>query len=134
MNWICANKLRATNMQLKGQCHCGNVKLTIPYITETATECNCSICSRYAAIWGYFTQSQVSVSVREKNTDSYCWGDKDILFSRCPICGCITHYSSSDHSGSQRLAVNYRMFDKAILNTLEIKQFDGADTWAFIKP
>lgn len=46
---------------IRGHCHCGNISLEIPRLTTTATECNCSICRRYGALWGYFTQPEVKV-------------------------------------------------------------------------
>ncbi len=118
--------------QLKGQCHCGNVTLTIPYLTETGTECNCSICSRYAAVWGYFTEQEVEITVGPHGISNYCWGDKEITFHHCKICGCITHYSSNTPD-SDRVAVNYRMFNPSILQQLHIRLFDGADTWKVIE-
>jgi len=118
--------------QHKGQCHCGNVTLTIPYLTKTGTECNCSICSRYASVWGYFTDKEVDVEVGKYGISHYCWGDKDILFHHCKKCGCITHYSSNTPD-SDRVAVNYRMFDPAIIKLLPIRLFDGADSWTVIE-
>ncbi len=117
---------------LTGRCHCGNVTLTIPYPSKTATECNCSICSRYASIWGYFKQAQVTISIKECGVESYSWGDKEILFCRCKNCGCINHYSSASKSDNDRLAVNYRMFNPALLNNIKIRHFDGADSWTYL--
>ncbi len=118
--------------QHKGQCHCGNVTLTIPYVTETGTECNCSICSRYASVWGYFTDKEVQVEVGTHGITNYCWGDKEILFHHCNNCGCITHYSSNSPD-SDRVAVNYRMFDPSIIPSLHIRLFDGANSWTIIE-
>lgn len=116
----------------EGKCHCGNVDLIIPKLTFNGTSCNCSICSRYAAIWGYFKESDVSVKVGKLGMSSYAHGDKMINFNRCNQCGCVTHYTSTSSSESTRLAVNYRMFDANVLKEVNIKQFDGADSWIYL--
>ena len=116
----------------KGKCHCGNVELIIPRLTETATTCTCSICSRYAAIWGYFIESDVVVKVGERGIGSYSHGDKLISFNRCNACGCITHYSSTAPEPGSRLAVNYRMFSLTDISEVKVRIFDGADTWKYL--
>jgi len=37
-----------------GSCHCGAVQLEIPSAPDHLTNCNCSICWRYGALWAYF--------------------------------------------------------------------------------
>ncbi len=119
-------------MSLKGSCHCGNVQLSVPHLTDTATECNCSICSRYAARWGYFTEQQVEVSVGEKGLQAYSYGDNMIAFQHCKNCGCLTHYTSTTPGPEARLAINYRMFGLDVMNTPVVRHFDGADSWKYL--
>lgn len=99
---------------IQGQCHCGNIELLIPTLTDTGTSCNCSICSRYASVWGYFTEYEVKVKIGKYGISSYCYGDKMINFNHCTYCGCITHYTSTNPGPSTRLAVNYRMFSSEV--------------------
>lgn len=115
-----------------GSCHCGNVELRIPYISKTACSCNCSICQRYGAIWGYFEEAEVEVRVGPAGLSSYSHGDRQILFCFCAKCGCITHYLSADRQPRARLAVNYRAFPQQALGQLKIRHFDGADTWQYL--
>lgn len=117
---------------IQGSCHCGNVRLSISQLTPTAVSCNCSVCFRYAAIWGFFTEAEVSVEVGDKGLERYCHGDRMINFNRCGGCGSITHYTSTDPSPSSRLAVNYRMFKPEYLDEITVRHFDGADTWQFL--
>lgn len=105
--------------------------MQIASLTETGTECNCSLCSRYGVIWGYFTKAQVVINAAEHDLHSYCHGDKSIDFYRCGHCGCVTHYTSTDTS-RDRVAVNYRMFGTDVVKQLRIQLFDGADTWQVI--
>jgi len=118
---------------INGKCHCGNVKISIPHLTTTGTTCTCSICSRYAAVWGYFTNSEVKVSIGELGTKKYCHGEKQINFIHCKNCGCITHFASTKPGPDERLGINYRMFEQSVLDKLTIKVFDGADTWQYIE-
>ena len=116
----------------QGKCHCGNVRLSIQKLTETGTSCTCSTCSRYASVWGYFTESEVQVEVGEHGITSYCHGDKMINFNHCTRCGCITHYTSVKSAPGARLAVNYRMFPVSSLQKIKVRVFDGADTWQYL--
>ncbi len=118
---------------IQGKCHCGNVKLSIHKLTDTGTSCNCSICSRYASIWGYFTEAEVNVSIGKYGITTYCYGDKMINFNHCTFCGCITHYTSINSGQEERLAVNYRMFSSEVLDQIKVRFFDGADTWKYIE-
>ncbi|HDM8047361.1 TPA: aldehyde-activating protein [Vibrio fluvialis] len=117
---------------IRGHCHCGNISLEIPLLTTTATECNCSICRRYGALWGYFTQPEVKVIDQGAGLEQYVWGDQCIEFQRCKGCGCVTHYTAAPGTGSERLAVNYRMFDAVVQQALIIRHFDGADSWRYL--
>lgn len=111
------------------QCHCGNIKLKIPNLTDTMTSCNCSICARYAALWGYFVQSDVEISVGEYGSLQYCRGDREILFHFCNQCGCVTHYSAIVALPTSRVAVNYRMLEPQLIKRLAVRYFDGANTF-----
>ncbi|WP_428774382.1 GFA family protein [Vibrio sp.] len=116
----------------QGKCHCGNVTVTIPHLTKTATSCNCSICYRYAAIWGYFTEREVKIECGETGLKSYCHGEQTMIFHHCAKCGCVTHYSSTQSGPDARIAVNYRMFDRAVVPQMRLRHFDGADSWRYL--
>ncbi|UTM58591.1 GFA family protein [Photobacterium sp. CCB-ST2H9] len=115
-----------------GECHCGNVQLKISHLTKTATRCNCSVCRRYAALWGYFTESEVEITVGKSGLESYEHGDRYISFHRCQNCGCMTHYTSTPKAQSDRVAVNYHMFPMAVISSVHVRHFDGADSWKFL--
>jgi hypothetical protein len=116
-----------------GQCHCGNVTLTIRRLTNVATKCNCSLCRRYAALWGYLTEPEVNIAVGKYELKSYEHGDKCISFQHCSNCGCVTHYTSTPQSRSDRVAVNYNMFSGDLIEAIQIRYFDGADSWEYIQ-
>jgi hypothetical protein len=41
-----------------GSCHCGAVRITLPFKPEVATACNCSLCRRIGGPWVYFESAQ----------------------------------------------------------------------------
>ena len=111
---------------ISAHCHCGNVELTIDALPEFLGDCNCSICRRYQALWGYYEPDAVSVKTRDADTVAYIWGDRMVTFQHCPICGCITHYVSTDKCPGQGIAVNFRMLDPGLYANVAIKEFDNA--------
>ncbi|MCG9738435.1 aldehyde-activating protein [Shewanella insulae] len=118
-------------MQLS--CHCGQVQLTLAMPPETLTSCNCSICSRYGALWGYFDPKDVSLNERtDSATAGYSHGDKYLLFYHCKTCGCVTHTLTTDKVSEPRIALNFRMAPQALRENIQIRHFDGADTWQYL--
>ena len=113
---------------IEGSCHCGAVRIAIPSAPTELTSCNCSICRRTAALWCYFAPAQVRVTGA---TATYCWGDKDLELHRCQTCGCVTHWSPVDPK-RERMGVNARMMDPAIVAAARVRRFDGADTWKWL--
>jgi len=60
------------------------------------------------------------------------WGDKEIAFVRCASCACVTHWESRSPDQPAQIAVNMRNAAPEVLKTLEIRHFDGADTWTYL--
>ena len=117
---------------LKSSCHCGAVKIEISELPETLIQCTCSICRRYAALWGHLTRRTAKVSFVPGSVSAYMWNDKVIEFYRCNTCGCVTHYEGIAKTENERLSVNFRMFLPAEYEGLEVRTFDGADTWELL--
>lgn len=114
-------------------CHCGAVRLEIARKPVRLTECNCSICRRYGALWAYYTRKSVRIASRPDVTSAYLWGDKSIEFHHCRICGCMTHYESLEKLPDSRIAVNARNMPPDVIATARIRMFDGADTWKYLE-
>jgi hypothetical protein len=111
---------------VKANCHCRAVNVEAARAPRRVTDCNCSICRRYAALWAYYKARDVRVTGK---TDRYLWGDRMVAFHRCKVCGCITHYTSTKKSRIDRVAVNARLFDPEIVSRARIRRFDGAVSW-----
>lgn len=113
---------------LKGVCHCGNVKWTYDSPLESVTACNCTLCSRYGALWAYgHLDHGVAISGATK---FYERGSKINGYHFCEICGCVAYYLAhkKDEQGRFRIAVNLRMLtDPNLVAALPIDHFDGLD-------
>ena len=104
-------------------CHCGAVRLSASSAPDEVTDCNCTLCRRYGALWAYYSPKDVHVT--NNSTDIYMWGRKMIEFHRCKHCGCLTHWAPADKT-YDRMAVNARLMAPEILAQARVHHFDGA--------
>jgi hypothetical protein len=70
------------------------------------TECRCSICRRYGALWAYYRTEEVEFA---GPTELYVWGRKHIAFHRCGNCGCVVGWLP--RGNYPECGVNARMLD-----------------------
>lgn len=119
-------------MSLLASCHCGAVKIVMTRKPARLTECNCSVCRRYGALWAYGTARTIKVNADPGALRFYSWGDKCIEFYHCQQCGCLTHYESVDKGRDSRIAVNARMLPAGDVEGVATSHFDGADSWTFL--
>ncbi len=116
----------------KAHCHCKAVRLDVAELTPTVTECNCSVCRRYGALWAYYTRDQVQLQAEPGALSAYSWGDRSIEFWHCSRCGCLTHYESVEKHAHSRIAINARMLPPEVVKSLPVRHFDGADSWNYL--
>ncbi len=110
---------------MKGSCHCGAVRWRVDGVPASATSCNCSICRRYGALWGYgFFDEQLVLS---GDTRTYLWGRKSIEFHFCDQCGCVVCWraATSRPDGRRYGALNLRLADDpALVQTIALVHHD----------
>src|ERR1043166_4539030 len=116
---------------IEASCHCGAVRIEVARSPQEVEirECNCSICRRIGSVMAYYSLKEVRVS---GPTDVYMWGDREIEFHRCKVCGNFTHWSPVDKS-FDRMGVNARLMAPEVLAAARVIKFDGADTWTEIE-
>lgn len=114
---------------LKGSCHCGAVTLEIAELPSHLTECNCSLCRRLGARWGYAHPSRVKL---DGPTDSYVQGDRTLELHRCKTCGIHTYWVSVDKVNADRMGYNARLFEPTRFANVPVRHLDGADTWQYL--
>jgi hypothetical protein len=113
---------------IESSCVCGAVRLAITRAPDELVDCNCSICRRYAALWAYYPLKDVLVP--GGLTDTFMQGPKKIEFHRCKICGCVTLWSPIDQR--DRMGVNARLMEPAVVARARVRHLDGANTWEFL--
>lgn len=118
---------------LKLSCLCGNIRAELSKRPEFIHECNCELCRKTGARWGYFHPSEVNI---DGVTKGYCRKDKedpsaDIRF--CENCGSTTHFcltaSAVSRFGNTMMGVNMLLADERDLAGIELRFPDGK-TWA----
>jgi hypothetical protein len=118
---------------LSATCHCGAVRIEVPGKPRTLTNCNCSMCRRYGALWAYYPASSVRIVVADSgSTAEYSWGDKILKFIRCGTCGCVLCWQRIVPTPENRMGVNARNFDPVQLGDVRIRRLDGAVTWKYL--
>ena len=115
---------------VRASCHCGAVELEIAQPPTEVTDCNCSICRRYATLWAYYSPTQVSINAPD-GTDTYMWDDRAIRFHRCRTCGCVSHWSAVDPL-VDRMGVNARLMDPEVVERARRRRLDGAVTEKYL--
>lgn len=113
----------------EASCHCGSVRISVATLPDRVTDCNCSICRRYGALWAYYRQDQARLVAKPGALAAYLWGDRSIEFYHCTECGCVTHYESTEKGPESRFVINARMWPLEIRETLPIRRLDGNSTW-----
>lgn len=115
-------------------CHCGNVQITTAAPPESLTQCNCSICNRYGALWGNYLPQQVEITSPQALV-AYRRAEANIEFLHCANCGCVTHYRTTDKVlDNPTVGINFRMSAAAAIAEIQIRRFDGANSWTFLDP
>lgn len=117
---------------LDGSCHCGSIQLRVPIAPEKGTRCNCSLCRRVGAVWAYFELGTVQIDGHPQNTEEYVQGDKTLRTLRCKTCGCLTHWEPLNPVDNIRHGVNLNNFSPQLLALVDVRRFDGANTWTFV--
>ena len=98
------------------------------------TDCNCSICRRYGALWAYYRRRAVQVIAARGALERYAWLNRRLQFCRCATCGCLTHYQRARPTPDSTVGVNGRLLDPTLVATLRIRKLgfrrDRVKPWA----
>ncbi|MGJ3233162.1 MAG: GFA family protein [Oceanicaulis sp.] len=115
---------------IEGACHCGALSWRTPARPAHLTRCTCSACRRYAALWGEVDPAATEITGHEHARD-YVTGDASLAFVFCSVCGNLSHWRSLPGHG-ERMKLNFRLADPAVISGLRVRTFDGADSWAYL--
>jgi hypothetical protein len=113
------------------KCYCGRIQVEIPRKPRLLTDCNCSLCRKYGALWAYFKKN--AITIRPQHEASFIRSVKhggSLRVFACKKCGCVTHYDWGRRQRPDKvMAVNARIFDLDFLETIPVKKLDGARQW-----
>lgn len=109
---------------LTASCHCRSVRIEVGSAPSYLNQCHCSICRRYGTLWVYYRPDQVRLLCEPGATQAYSWGEGNLEFHRCRVCGCVTHWKATDPD-ARRMAINARLLDPVDIATISVRQSEG---------
>ena len=110
---------------LAAACHCGQARITLSRKPESVTQCNCSLCTKTGFRGVYFSSDELAI---EGEFDSYVRSDLKQPFlatHRCSNCGILTHWTPLSDPPHERIGVNARLLDEALLEGVPVREVDG---------
>ena len=110
-------------------CLCGQVQIELQKRPDFIHECNCTLCSKTGACWGYFHPSEVSVGGTATGYSREDKADPNAVTQFCATCGSTTHFVLSDNAvakfGNSLMGVNMWLADARDLAGIELRYPDG---------
>jgi len=118
---------------IKLTCLCNAVTILVARRPAYIFECNCSLCSKTGARWGYYEPGEVTVTGK---TAKFTRPDKAVPATEihfCPGCGNTTHFTLTSAAiaqhGNTMLGVNMWLAEPRDLSGLEV-QFPDGRSWS----
>lgn len=113
-----------------GECTCGAVKVTIAHRPAFIHDCNCSLCRKVGAAWGYFASAEVRAEGATKTFSRADKGTPAVEVHSCSHCGSTTHFAltesfKAENPEADQVGVNMRLFDPDRLSGIEVRFPDG---------
>lgn len=112
--------------ELVASCICGRARITLSRTPDYVGHCNCSMCTKTGFHGVYYASNELRI---EGEFDSYVREDLDEVFlrlHRCKHCGAATHWTPLSEPPYERMGVNARLVDQALLEGVEVRYVDGA--------
>lgn len=110
-------------------CLCGHVSLTLEHRPDYINECNCDLCSKTGARWGYFDPATVAVEGATKGYRRADKGEPNAEVHFCAECGATTHFVLTEHAvarfGNVQMGVNMWLAAEGDLAGIEVRYPDG---------
>jgi hypothetical protein len=110
---------------LVARCHCGQASIKLPRKPDYVVHCNCSLCTATGFQGIYFGSAELEIA---GEFDTYVRGDLDQAYlanHRCRTCGILTHWTPLSEPPHERMGVNARLVDPAVLEGVEVREIDG---------
>lgn len=112
---------------MKGSCPCGGVTVTLPRKPEYLNSCDCTLCFRLGALWGYYDPAEVTVEGETKPFTRTDLGEIWLDTNFCPTCSATVSWTARRELPRPRMGVNMRLFDPDELVGLPVRFPNGRD-------
>lgn len=128
---------------MKLACLCGGATVEIARAPDFVFECNCILCRKSGARWGFFAPEDLTAAGETRRYTRQDKADPSAELHFCPTCGATTHFrltaSAVARFGDVRAGVNMALADEADLAGIELRYPDGASwtgegEFAFVRP
>jgi hypothetical protein len=110
-------------------CLCGQIRIELSKRPDFIHECNCTLCNKSGARWGYFHPSEVSVQGQAAGYRRADRKDPNAQLQFCPTCGSTTHFVLTPNAvakfGDSLMGVNMWLADANDLAGIELRYPDG---------
>ena len=114
---------------MKLSCICGRVQLEVESRPEYLNACNCALCRKSGARWGYFQPREVTVAGATTGFSREDKVDAAVEIRFCPTCGATTHWVLNQRGvsrfGNVRMGVNMALAEERELAGVELRYPDG---------
>ena len=80
---------------MQGRCACSAVTLVLAHRPEFLNQCDCSVCLRVGAAWGYFHPRDVTITGETTAFARADMGEPTIAFHFCPTCGSTINWGAA---------------------------------------
>ncbi|MBS0254909.1 MAG: GFA family protein [Proteobacteria bacterium] len=114
-------------------CHCGSVRIRLASRPDYLNACNCSLCRKAGAQWGYFPPSEVTCSGATRTYTRPDRSPANVALHFCPECGSTTHCTLTTEAearvGQAVVIVNMALAAETELAGIELRFPDGKN-WA----
>ena len=111
--------------ELVASCHCGQATIRLSRPPDQLLKCNCSLCTKTGFRGAYFSSDELVI---DGAFDSYVRGDLKqpyLATHRCKACGILTHWTPLSEPPHERMGINARLLDPAVLEGVPVQEVDG---------
>ena len=112
-------------MKYTGSCHCGAINFEVEGELDSATACNCSMCSRKGSLLWFVPRDRLRLLSPEASMATYTFNKHVIQHRFCPTCGIHPFGEGADRDGNKMAAVNIRCLEGIDLEAVPVRLFDG---------
>ncbi|MDQ7246887.1 GFA family protein [Dongia sedimenti] len=109
----------------QGSCHCGRVTFEVEGALTAALSCNCSICSKKAALLWALPKQQVRFQSGLGDLGRYTFNRHVIAHRFCTTCGIHTHGEDAGETAEPNVYINIRCLEGVDLGAIPLQHFDG---------